>query len=210
MQRKPEGLDWERWLGRGPKVAWDPNIYFSPYKWLHYDGGMIMGIGIHVVDSAHHWLGLTRPAAAVASGGTFHFNDGRDTPDVISFSLEYPEKLIVTFLAECLTCKGVKTSAGVELRGIGGLLWAERYVQDTAWQYTPNTTNTQEPVAKGPGKGATAAYNLRNWVECIRSRQRSVCNEEVAYYSTMACFMAAQAYKTKSRVVWDKTWDLPS
>ena len=66
MERKPDGLDWDRWLGPGPKVAWNPDIYFSPYKWLHYDGGMIMGIGIHVVDSAHHWLGLSKPKSAVA------------------------------------------------------------------------------------------------------------------------------------------------
>ena len=72
MERKPEGLDWERWTGPAKKVAWNPEIYFSPYKWLHYDGGMIMGIGIHVVDSAHHWLGLKAPSAAVAMGGNFH------------------------------------------------------------------------------------------------------------------------------------------
>jgi predicted dehydrogenase len=55
MRQKPEGLDWDRWLGPGPKVPWNPEIYFSPYKWLHYDGGMVMGIGIHVIDSAHQF-----------------------------------------------------------------------------------------------------------------------------------------------------------
>ncbi|MEO8658207.1 MAG: hypothetical protein ABI693_07040 [Bryobacteraceae bacterium] len=56
FDRKPEGLDWERWLDRGPKVDWNPGIFFSPYKWLAYDGGMIMGIAIHVLDNARHWL----------------------------------------------------------------------------------------------------------------------------------------------------------
>ncbi len=73
MERKPDGLDWERWLGPGPKVAWNPDIFFSPYKWLHYDGGMIMGIGIHVIDTAHFILGVGKPSAASAGGGIYHY-----------------------------------------------------------------------------------------------------------------------------------------
>ncbi len=60
---------------------------------------MIMGIAIHVTGTAHHCLGLKEPA----SGGGLHFyNDGRDTPDTVTFILEYPQKLIVTFEADCL------------------------------------------------------------------------------------------------------------
>lgn len=208
MEQKPAGLDWERWLGRGPKVPWNPNIYFSPYKWLHYDGGMIMGIAIHVVDSAHHWLGLKNPSAAVAGGSTFFYNDGRDTPDVIAFILEYPDKTTVTFHAECLSAPGVKTTAGVEARGTGGTLWAERYVVDKSWKYVPNgkfsKTEPAETSATGPGTDVL----LQNWLECIRTRQTPIANVEVAYYSTMACFMANQAYQRKARVVWDPAWNI--
>ncbi len=208
MERKPAGLDWDRWLGRGPKVPWNPNIYFSPYKWLHYDGGMIMGIGIHVVDSAHHWLGLKNPAAAVAGGSTFFYNDGRDTPDVIAFILEYPDKTTVTFSAECLSAPGVRTTAGVEARGTGGTLWAERYVVDKGWKYVPNGKFSKVSAADGPGTGAAAGGVLKNWLECIRTRQKPVASVEEGYYSSMACFMANQAYQRKARVVWDQAWNI--
>jgi predicted dehydrogenase len=212
MERKPDGLDWDRWLGPGPKVPWNPDIYFSPYKWLHYDGGMIMGIAIHVVDSAHHWLGLAKPLSCVAGGGTYFYEDGRDTPDVVTFILDYPGKVTVTFTAECLTAPGVRTSAGVELRATGGTLTAERYVQgeETAWAYSPNSKFSKAPAAKGPGTPASAEVILRNWVDCIRSRQTPVCNVEVAYYSTMACAMALEAFRTKERVRWNPAWDLPA
>jgi predicted dehydrogenase len=210
FERKPEGLDWDRWLGRGPKVPWNPEIYFSPYKWLYYDGGMIMGIGIHVLDSAHHWLGLRKPSAAVAGGGTYFYNDGRDTPDVVSFVLDYPEKVSLTFTAECLTAPGVKTSAGVELRGTGGTLWAERYVQDIGYSYTPNGKFSKEPAVKVPAKSANAETILKNWVECIRDRKKTVANEDEGYYSAVACFMANQAFQKKTRIVWDQAWDLPA
>ena len=210
FDKKPEGLDWNRWIGPGPKVPWNAGIYFSPYKWLHYDGGMIMGIGIHVLDNAHHWLSLKKPSAAVAMGGTYFYKDGRDTPDTVNVMLEYPQDVLVTFTAECLTAPGVKTSAGVELRGSGGTLWAERYVQDIAYAYAPNGKYSKEPAAAVKGKSANAETILRNWLECIRDRKKTVANEEEGYYSAVACFMANQAFRTKSRVVWDKKWDLPA
>ena len=210
FEKKPEGLDWERWLGPGPKVPWNPEIYFSPYKWLHYDGGMIMGIAIHVLDSAHHWLSLRKPLSAMAGGGTYFYKDGRDTPDVVTFILDYPQEVTVTFTAECLTAPGVKTSAGVELRGTGGTLWAERYVQDTGYIYTPNDKFSKEPSARVPAANANAENILKNWLECIRDRKKPVANEEEGYYTAVACFMAARAFRTKSRVVWNRSWDLPA
>jgi predicted dehydrogenase len=210
LDKKPDGLDWDRWIGRGPKVAWNPDIYFSPYKWLYYDGGMIMGIGIHVIDNARHWLSLKKPASAVCGGGTWYYKDGRDTPDVLTAVLDYPEEVTLTFTAECLTAPGVKTSAGVELRGTGGTLSANRYDPFAGYEYVPNGKFSKEPECKVPMKATNAETILPNWLECIRDRKKTVANEEEGYYSAVACFMANQAFRTKSRVVWDRAWDLPA
>jgi predicted dehydrogenase len=210
LVKKPDGLDWDRWLGRGPKVPWNPEIYFSPYKWLYYDGGMIMGIGIHVIDNAHHWLSLHKPSSAVCGGGTWYYNDGRDTPDVVTAVLDYPEKVTLTFTAECLTAPGVKTSAGVELRGTGGTLSANRYDPYAGYEYSPNGKFSKEPECKVPMKATNAEKILPNWIECIRSRKKTVANEVEGYYSAMACFMANQAFRSQSRVNWDPKWDLPA
>jgi predicted dehydrogenase len=212
MEKKPEGLDWQRWLGPGRKIDWNPEVYFSPYKWMNYDGGMVMGIGIHVVDDAHNLLGLTKPKAAMAGGGIYVYED-RDSPDVVSCVLDYHNKLTLTFESECITGPGVRESGGVQLRGTGGVLTLQRHItkpQDIAFEYEPNSKYSQTPAAKGTGGFQSPENNLRNWLECIRTRQKCVSNEEVAYYSTMACFMANQAYKTRSRIEWDPAWDLPA
>lgn len=210
FDKKPEGLDWNRWLGPGPHVPWNPGIYFSPYKWLHYDGGMLMGICIHVLDSAHHWLTLKKPATAVAMGGIYYYKDGRDTPDTVNVMFEYPGDILVTFTAECLTAPGVKTSAGVELRGTGGTLSAERYVTDIGYRYIPNGRFSKELAVAVPAKSANAETILRDWLDRMRDRKRPAANEVEGYYSAVACFMANQAYQTKSRVSWDNQWDLPA
>lgn len=209
MERKPAGLDWDRWLGPGPRIPWNPEVYFSPYKWLHYDGGMIMGIGIHVIDTAHFMLGLKNPRGVSAGGGVYFYKDGRDTPDTVALILDYPDGVTVTFAAEALSAPGVKTSAGVELRGTGGKLWVERYSSKECLVYTPNDKFSKSPAAKSDGAEASAEPMLRNWIECIQSRRKTIANEVVGYYSTVACYMGLQAFRTQSRVAWKSEWDLP-
>jgi predicted dehydrogenase len=171
---------------------------------------MVMGIGIHVIDSAHHWLGLKKPLSAVAAGGNFHFKDGRDTPDVLTCVLEYPQEVIVTFSAECLTANGVNTSAGVELRGTGGVLRGERYAPAAGYTYNPHKKNSNLPPANVPMPATNAEFILKEWLDSIRTRKRTAANEEEGYFSSIACFMANQAYQKKSRITWDNKWDLPA
>jgi len=59
-------------------------------------------------------------------------------------------------------------------------------------------------------KPENAENILRDWLDRIRDRKRTVANEEEGYYSSVACFMAAQALRTRSRVTWDRRWDLPA
>jgi predicted dehydrogenase len=209
MEKKPEGLDWEQWLGPGPKIPWNPDVYFSPYKWLHYDGGMIMGIGIHVIDTAHFVLGLKKPKAVSAGGGIYYYKD-RDTPDTVALILDYPEKVTLTFIAEALTAPGVKTSAGIELRGTGGKLFVERYQSKDCLEYWPNAKYSKAPAARSDGTEPTAAPMIANWLECVRTRAACIANEEVAYYSSVACFMGCEAYRTGTRIAWDPKWSLPA
>jgi len=212
MERKPDSLDWDRWCGPGPKVPWNPEIYFSPYKWLHYDGGMIMGIGIHSIDSAHQFLGLTRPGAAVAGGGIYHYKDGRDTADVVNLILEYPQQVNVTFEAELMTVgMSARRAAGTEFRATGGTLTVYWYDSQLGYEFQPNPKFSKAAPVRGAGGrlGDGVMPLIRNWLECIRTRRKPVSNEETGYYSAVACFMGNLAYQKKARIVWDPDWNLP-
>jgi predicted dehydrogenase len=169
---------------------------------------MTMGIGIHVVDTAHYMLKLGKPSAAVAGGGIYFYKDGRDTPDTLALIIDYPNEATVTFVAEALTAPGLKTPAGVELRGTGGKLYGERYETKRCLEYTPNSKFSTTPAAVADGSAPSAAPMLLDWCECIKSRRRTLANEEEAYWSTMACFMAAMAFRRKTRIAWDDKWSI--
>jgi predicted dehydrogenase len=171
---------------------------------------MIMGIAIHVIDTAHFVLKLGKPKAVSAGGGIYYYKDGRDTPDTVALVLDYPEEVTLTFVAEVLSAPGVRTMAGIELRGLGGVLHVERYTAKDSLEYTPNDRHSKLPAARSDGSTPTAEPMLRNWIECIKSRNRPIASEEEAYWSTMACFMANQAMRTRSRIVWDDKWNPPT
>ena len=96
----PQGLDWDACLGWLPKIPWDPKRYFNRFAyWDFSTGGQTGGLFVHMVDVVHWYLGLHKPKSAVALGGIYQYNDGRDTADNINAIVDYAEGLNVTFEA---------------------------------------------------------------------------------------------------------------
>ena len=122
METKPADLDWDMWLGWLPKIPWDPKRYFNRFSyWDISTGGQTGGLFVHMVDVAHWYLNLTKPLSAVALGGIYEYDDGRDTPDNINFILDYPGGLNITFEAT-ITDLLPQESADIVFYGEGGRL----------------------------------------------------------------------------------------
>ncbi len=120
FEQKPAGLDWNACLAWLPKIPWDAKRYFNRFAyWDFSTGGQTGGLFVHMVDVVHWFLNIERPLSAVAMGGIYLYDDGRDTPDNINFALEYPEKLNVTFEAT-LTDMIPAGAADIVFMGTGG------------------------------------------------------------------------------------------
>jgi predicted dehydrogenase len=201
MERKPEGLDWEACLGWLPKIPWDAKRYFNRFAyWDFSTGGQTGGLFVHMVDVVYWFLGINRPAAAVAAGGIYRYDDGRDTPDNINLALEYPEKLNVTFEAT-LTDMIPAESADIVFMGSGGRLSIFRY----GYKFLPSKENSQVGEISS---GSTEDFHMANWLECMRSRKEPNANVVDGHYAAMACHIGNMAYKEKRRVTWQKEWDV--
>lgn len=201
MERKPEGLDWEACLGWLPKIPWDAKRYFNRFAyWDFSTGGQTGGLFVHMVDVVYWFLGINRPAAAVAAGGIYRYDDGRDTPDNINLALEYPEKLNVTFEAT-LTDMIPAESADIVFMGSGGRLSIFRY----GYKFLPSKENSQVGEISS---GSTEDFHMANWLECMRSRKEPNASVVDGHYAAMACHIGNMAYKEKRRVTWQKEWDV--
>jgi predicted dehydrogenase len=203
MEQKPADLNWEACLGWLPKIPWDPKRYFNRFSyWDLSTGGQTGGLFVHMVDVVHWFLDITKPTAAVAMGGIYQYDDGRDTPDNVNFILEYANKLNVTFEATIsdLTPQG---SADIVFMGTGGRLNIFR----GGYKYLPAEKNKAVGELKGGG-AAEVEPHMANWFDCMRTRKKANADELAGHYSSLACHIGNIAYQKKARVEWEKEWEV--
>ena len=201
MESKPAGLDWDACLGWLPKIPWDPKRYFNRFAyWDLSSGGQTGGLLVHMIDVVYWFLNIRKPASAVALGGIYQYDDGRDTPDNINVTLDYPENLNVTFEAT-ITDMIPKQSEDIVFMGTGGRLsiFRSRYHFIPAGSKSP----ADEIVVRGGPD-----QHMQNWVDCVRSRQEPNANVVDGHYGAMACHIANIAYRDKARVIWKPEWDV--
>jgi predicted dehydrogenase len=200
MDEKPSGLDWEACLGWLPKRPWDPKLYFNRFAyWDFSTGGQTGGLFVHMVDVVHWYLGLTRPKSAVALGGIYQYEDGRDTPDNINAVLDYPQRINVTFEAS-ITDMVAKQAADIVFMGTGGRL----HIFRGGYRFIPAENGAPEITAPGTPEGA----HMKNWIDCIRSRKEPNATAVDGHYGAMACHVLNLAYQKKALVEWDACWDV--
>ena len=170
MEKKPEGLDWDACQGWLPKIPWDPKRYFNRFAYFDYaTGGQTGGLFVHWVDVVHWYLGLSAPLSAVALGGIYQYDDGRDTADNISAVVDYPGGLNVSFEAS-LTDRTGADVMDILFIGRGGRLSITR----GGYHYVPTKGSGQEEV-RAPGSPETP--HMGNWLECIRTRNKPNADE---------------------------------
>ncbi len=200
MGKKPAGLDWEACLGWLPKIPWDPKRYFNRFAyWDVSTGGQTGGLFVHMVDVVHWYLNIRRPSSAVALGGIYQFDDGRDTPDNINFILDYPG-VNVTFEAT-LADNVTRENSDICFMGTGGRLSIFR----SGYRFSPSgkAGESEEVRAKG-----TPDLHMKNWLDCVRSRKDPNATVEEGHYGAMACHIGNLAYRRKARIAWQKEWDI--
>ncbi len=200
METKPAGLDWDACLGWLPKIPWDPKRYFNRFSyWDFSTGGQTGGLFVHMVDVVHWYLNLTRARAAVALGGIYRYNDGRDTPDNINGIVEYPQNLTVTFEANITDMIG-NDSANIIFMGSGGRLTIFRhgYRFQHADRKQPDITAGTSPESA----------HMANFLDCVRTRKQPNADAVTGHYSALACHIMNIAYKQGGRAVWDNNWDV--
>jgi predicted dehydrogenase len=162
--------------------------------------GQVGGLFVHMIDVVQWYLGITRPSMAVALGGIYQYQDGRDTPDNVNMVVEYPEKLTVSFEAT-VTDQVKPESDDIVFFGTKGRLHIFRY----GYRFLPAGIGKATEAITAPG---TPDQHMQNWVDCIRSRKQPNATVDQGHYGAMACHMGNLAWKERCAVSWRKEWDL--
>lgn len=213
-ENPPAGLNWDMWLG--PRAFRPYRYNISPYKfrwWSDYSSQM-GNWGVHFMDVIRWMTGETAPVAISAHGGRYVVADDSDIPDTMQVTYEFKSGLIVNFCIYEASSGGLFQFGEVELRGTKGTLWANesgyritaarpgqfqtwtRQIEDEVFE------SRNEPLPDGSSRDSTATL-VRNFLDCVRSRQTPLCPLEEGHRSTSFAHLANIAIKVKSRLEWD-------
>jgi len=203
----PKGLGWDMWLGPRAYRPYQYNI--APYKfrwWKDYSTQM-GNWGVHYMDAIRWLIGEQAPAAITARGGKYVLHDDRDIPDTMEVIFEMPSGSLVLF--------GIYEAAGgeplpsgeIELRGTHGNV----YCSERGYRITPSKpgqfqdwkTLTEAVENKLPKEEDPTGNLIRNFLDCVKSRQEPWCPIEEGHRSTSFAHLANIALETQMRLVWD-------
>lgn len=125
LDASPATIDWDRFLGRAPKVPFEPIRLFRWRNYRDYGTGVAGDLFVHLFSGLHYILGSIGPTRVFATGGLRFWKDGRDVPDVMLGLYDYPAgnglpafnlTLRVNFVS------GVRESSGFRFVGSEGIL----------------------------------------------------------------------------------------
>ncbi|MBI2681009.1 MAG: Gfo/Idh/MocA family oxidoreductase [Candidatus Solibacter usitatus] len=83
-------VDWDRFLGRAPKVPFEPMRLFRWRNYQDYGTGVAGDLFVHLFSGMHFVTGAIGPSRVYATGGLRFWKDGRDVPDVLLGLYDYP------------------------------------------------------------------------------------------------------------------------
>lgn len=202
----PADLDWDMWLGPRPKRPYRDNIAPYKFRWWKAYSSQMANWGVHYLDAVRWFLNENAPASVVALGGRFAVDDDRDIPDTMEVVFEMPSGALAIFGQYEASGAPALKRGELELRGTKGTL----YIDDRGYEIIPekggqfqDPAPRMEPVEVKSDDGDLTVQHIRNFLDCIKSRENPTADVEIGHRSTTFSLLGNIALASKSRIDWD-------
>lgn len=175
-----EVFAWDLWLGPAPWRPYNHKCFTRGFWSSHVDfsGGSINEWGSHTVDLCQ-WANDADATSAVeyepaGEDAVAHYADG--------------VKLVIR--------RGIgKGSCGVRFEGTKGFVQVDDSGHIEVYPESLRST--------GLGKGYPVDDHVRNFLDCVKSRQQPIANADVAHHSITTCHLANISNRLRRAVKWD-------
>ncbi len=192
-------LDWNVWLGKAKKRAWDPYRYFRWRLFWDYSGGIATDLFIHRVTRIIKALGLTFPEYATGTGGKFEFTNSKgEVPDTFNVLLDYPGGPTVQLVSSMANDTPVQHllrghKATLEFTNTGFTVHPQKLFAKDVKPFTYKKTGAED-----------IALHHKNLQSAIRKNTPLNCDCQLGYAAVVACCMAVDSYRQRKYMKWDK------
>jgi predicted dehydrogenase len=194
---RKEDVDWEQFLMDLPKEPFSAQRFRRWHLFRNFANDTPGLLGSHYIDMATWYMDDPIPLSAVAEGGVYVWQDGRETTDTINCTLAFPKGWLLTF-----TSRFGNNFPGPKIRFYG----SRGSFDSESWTANGN----------GGGEGALVEpipiaepvkvleneddQHIRNWIECIRSRKPTMAPIEAGYAHSVAAVLPDVGNREKTGV----------
>ena len=187
----PPGLDWNLWLGPAPWVRYNELRCLYNFRWFYdYSGGKMTDWGAHHNDIAQ-WGNGTELSGPVEIEGTATFPTSGLYDTATGFLITY------TY------ANGLKLICGdghgAKFEGTDGWVHVDRGFLEAS---------PPELLQEKLGPGDVHLYQSvgghhQNWLDCIKTREKPICDVEIGHRSVSVCHLGNIAIRTGRKLRWD-------
>jgi len=221
---KEQDTDWKRYLLNNPFEPFDARKYLEFRLFWPYSSGIPDQWLVHQIDTVHWFSGLSHPRSVVANGGIYLWKDGRQNWDTMTAVFDYGplDDLTKGFQVQ-YSSRFTNSAGGVKelyysnggmidmdkqtVTPTGGLSAREAAAMGLKPNLLPNFSLVEKAesvstAADMKGDPQTSA-NMRNWMECVRSRKTPNASIDAGYSHSIALCMTIAAIQTGQKVTYD-------
>jgi len=226
-QLREVDTDWKRFLINRPYEPFDARRYLEFRLFWPFSSGIPDQWMVHQIDTVHWFSGYPHPRSVVANGGNYLWHDGRKNWDTMTAVFDYgPEDDLAKGFQVQYSSRFTNSAGGVKelYYSNGGMLdmdkqrvtpegglsarsAAEMKMQPNQLASFSLSENVEKAeTSANTGADSQTSANMRNWMECVRSRKTPNASIEAGYSHSVALCMNIAAIHTGQKVTFnDKT-----
>jgi predicted dehydrogenase len=197
----PAGADYDMWLGPAPQRPFNQNRFHYNWRFFWDYGNSELGNqGVHMLDVALFGIQKMRqaekclPTRVSGQSGIYWLDDAKEVPDTQVVTYDFGDFMLVWELRSFNEKHAMEgTQAGTGFYGTEGVL----IVDGGGWQVRGNSG---EP---GPKSGPSRYEHEKNFLDCLKSRQRPNADIEIGRLSTTLCHLGNIVHHLKRDVRFD-------
>jgi predicted dehydrogenase len=237
VEDPPSNFDYDMWQGPAPKRPYQAHRGLYHFRWFwDYSGGQMTNLGAHMIDQIMWIMNVKGPTLVQCGGGRFALEDDGETPDTQDAVWTFPGFTMTMAIREANAMRGDPATRGQLYQGTkGNLVLSGAYevipemkidpvndiprfmghptggpvytnVKPEPW-IQPSKGGVTSDARYGTGGEDTMAMNERNWIDCIRSRKRPLCEVEDGHKVAVTCNLANMSMRLGRAIHWDPEKD---
>jgi len=225
----PETIDWTAFLHDAPQRPFDAVRFFRWRCFKDYGEGLAGDLFVHLLSGIQCVSGINAaPTRALSSGSLSYFKDGRDFPDLLVTTYDYPgatvslhcnqnngggdqtifygKEATMTLSGNTLTVAPQDTRPQPEGYSIHGWTAEARKQYLDEWHAAhpepPASARLVETYAPPAGYDDTADH-IANFFRAVETRERVMEDEVFGNHTAIGCHMANASYSSRNMAMWD-------